>query len=103
MTYARDRYVQDVMSSLEQTRKTELKGIVTTHEVGRLCDKLRVILDGREITEEQRARLTRLTILQRRFTVGEANLIGAIFMMHLRLIKAKEVRRRMAEMKAGEK
>lgn len=78
MTSDRSRYVEKIISRLKSRHKTELRGIVTTHEVTRLCGLIRELLAGRAIDENDRSRLTEYSQLCRCFTVAEANRIAAI-------------------------
>ena len=78
MTLTRDLYVEKVINRLKSRHETQLRGIVTTQEVKRLCATMRELLNGREIDENEREALTRYTELHRCFTVAEANRIAAI-------------------------
>jgi predicted RNA binding protein with dsRBD fold (UPF0201 family) len=79
MTYTRHPYIEKIISHLKVGQETELKGIVTPKEVIKLCGLMREMLNGREISENEREVLQRYTELHRCFTVAEANRIAAIY------------------------
>ena len=75
----RDPEVDKVISKLKHKHDTELRGIVTPKEVRRLCQIIRELLKGNQVSIEERNRLVEYAELHRCFTVAEANSISATY------------------------
>lgn len=81
--YNRSPYVHEVISRIKAQSSQELKGIVSTQEVRRLCGLIRAMMKM-NLMPADREKLETYTRLLRCFTVAEANHICTMHSFYMR-------------------